>query len=136
MSPLIQIQNRSFFSCYLLPASDNPNEIVCPCASEHLPCCKNCTDGFAVPFQIKQLIECKLKGDKQKSTTTDSSNVEAATTEEGHDENLKLTTAVIHDNKETAKYQMTEVDNKHCRKIKGESVLTTTVTQPLTAVNT
>jgi hypothetical protein len=92
---------------------------VCPCASEHLPCCKNCTDGFAVPFEIKQLIRCKLKGDKQQSTTTDSLNPETATiNEEGHhNENLKLVTtpAAVHDEEVKIKGERAEEQRGTCQ---------------------
>jgi hypothetical protein len=101
---------------------------VCPCASQHLPCCKNCTDGFAIPLEIKRLIESRLKGDKDEQVTTTDSNLESTiNTEEGHkdEQNPKLTPAVQDD--ETTKNLMTEevdqVDNKtqHCVKIKGET---------------
>jgi sentrin-specific protease 1 len=44
---------------------------VCPCASEHLPCCKSCTEGFAIPLELKKLIESKSQNVVQESTTED-----------------------------------------------------------------
>jgi hypothetical protein len=94
---------------------------VCPCASEHLPCCKNCTDGFAIPYEIKKLIESKLKGDDQKLSTTTDSNQETSTaaSSEGHEEqNLKLTPAVRPKDEttknETTQNLTTDVDGNHC----------------------
>jgi hypothetical protein len=58
----------SFFLCSLKIATGTPNDIVCLCASEHLPCCTNCTEGFAIPLNIKGLIESKLESVEQEPT--------------------------------------------------------------------
>jgi hypothetical protein len=63
--------------CFLLfKTTGTPNDIVCPCASEHLPCCKSCTEGFAIPLELKRLIESKSQDVVEKSTTEDGCNHE------------------------------------------------------------
>jgi hypothetical protein len=118
-----------YYVPYLLTTTDHPKDIVCPCRSEHLPCCKNCTDGFAIPFEIKQLIQAKLEGEGETSTTDSSPETTTSTPEEGHNKKnpVKQAPAVDQrDDDETTKnnYPTTEVagsvDNNLCVKIKGE----------------
>jgi hypothetical protein len=84
-----------FFPCCSFKiAPGTPNDIVCLCASEHLPCCTNCTEGFAIPLDIKGLIESKVQSvaavaqEQQSTGAEDSSNrdermVVVPTTEDG-----------------------------------------------------
>jgi hypothetical protein len=106
------------FSCFALfrvalsklmepTLTGTPNDIVCLCASEHLPCCTNCTEGFAIPLDIKGLIESKFQ----------SSNEVAC---EDENDLLKETSRKIQDDDMAIKGR--EAANKHSGlKVKSES---------------
>jgi hypothetical protein len=81
----------------------------------------NCTEGFAIPLDIKGLIGSKFQSVEPEPTAEEDSNREMPITEDGYDSNLEPNPKAQQDadicNKGTAE----AANNKYCLKGKSES---------------